>query len=56
MQRLIKVAGTGRIDGDQLQIRAIKIRKLWFGGGLLGCNLDLDGKGLWYLRSFPDSR
>jgi hypothetical protein len=53
---LIKIRRSGRIDGDQLQIGAIKIRKVWFGGGLLGGNLDLDWKGVWHLRSFPDSR
>jgi hypothetical protein len=56
LRRLIKITRPGWIDGDQLQIGAIKIRKLRFGGSLLGGNLDLDGKGIWHLSSFPDSR
>jgi hypothetical protein len=53
---LIKITRTGRIDGDQLQIGAVKIRKVRFAGGPLGGNLDLDRKGVWHLSSLPDSR
>jgi hypothetical protein len=44
MQRLIKITRTCRIDGDQLQIRAIKIRKAGFGSGFLRGSLDFHRK------------
>jgi len=54
VQRLIKITRTRRINGDQLQIRAIKIRKARFGGGHLRGSLDFDRKVQRYFCGCPN--
>ena len=44
MQCLIKITRTSRVNGDQFQIRPVKIRKARLGGGFLGCDLDFGRK------------
>ena len=56
VQRLIKITRTGRIDGDQFQIRAVKIRKARLGGSFLGGGLDFGRKVGRHLGGCPNGR
>jgi hypothetical protein len=56
VQRLIKIARTSWIDGDQFQIRAIKIRKARLGGSFLRGSLDFDRKAGRHFDGCPNGR
>ena len=56
VQRLIKITRTGRIDGDQFQIRAVKIRKARLGGSFLRGSLDFDRKVGRHFGGCPNGR
>src|SRR4029450_1673519 len=56
VQGLIKITRAGGIDGDQVQIRTVKIRKLRLGSRLLSGSLDLDRKVRRHFGDWPNGR